>query len=56
MSFYIDVNLLLEKYKIFLNTLPVYNNRYIKTKMITCTDKAFCNLYDLKLPIDGVKF
>ena len=54
MSFHIDDEKLLEKYKaiwnkiedlknINLNTLPVYGDRYIKSKIRTYGDKAYTN-------------
>ena len=54
MSFRIDNEKLLEKYKaiwtkiedlknIELNALPVYDNRYIKTKTITYGGKVYTN-------------
>ena len=63
MSFRIDHEKLLEKYKaiwtktedlknIKLNALPVYNDRYIKTKIITFGDRVCTNFRDLKVPED----
>ena len=56
---------LLEKYKtiwtiedlknIHLNVLPVYDNRYIKTKRITYVDKIYTNFRGLNMPEDGVE-
>ena len=53
-SFCIDDGKLLDKYKTILtkteglknnelNALPVYDDRYIKTKMRVCGDKAYSN-------------
>ena len=39
-----------------MNVLPVYNDRYIKTKIRTYGDKLYTNLCGLNLPEDGVKF
>ena len=54
MSFYIDDEILLEKYKtiwsktenfknIELKNLPVYDDRYIKTKIRTCSNNVYPN-------------
>ena len=61
MSFHIDNEKLLEKYKaiwtkikdlkkIKLNALPVYDDRYIKTKIRTYGDKVYLNLRGLSVP------
>ena len=61
MSFYIDDEKLLEKYKaiwtkiedlknIKLNALPVYDDRYIKTKLRTYGDKVYTNFRGLNVP------
>ena len=66
MSFHIDYDNLLEKYKtsrtkieglrnINLNALPVYDDRYIKSKIRTSGDKVYTNFYSLHLPEDGVQ-
>ena len=36
--------------KIKLNTLPVYDDRYIKTKITTFGDKFYTNIRDLDVP------
>ena len=36
--------------KIKLNTLPVYDDRYIKTKITTFGDKFYTNIRDLYVP------
>ena len=66
MSFPIDDEKLLEKYKaiwtkiedlknIKLNTLPVYDDRYIKTKIRTFGDKVDTNFHSLNVPEDDIK-
>ena len=78
MSFRIDDQKLLEKYKtmwtkiedlenIVLNALPVYGDRYIKTKIRICDDKVYINfcglcvyvvyeLVDVSLQRTSIKF
>ena len=59
MSFRIDHDNLLEKYKIIypkiedlknikLNSLPVYDRRYLKTKIRAYVDKVYTNFHGLK--------
>ena len=66
MCFHIDDEKLLEKYKttwtkiedsknIELNALPVFDDREIKTKMITYNDKAYTNFYFLNVLEDDVE-
>ena len=66
MSFGIDDEKLLEKYKtiwtkikdlknIHLNALPVYNDRYIKTKIRTYGDKVYTIFRGLNEPEDDVE-
>ena len=61
----IDDVKLLEKYKtiwtkvedwkiIDFNALPVYDDRYIKSKIITCGDEIYTNFQGLDVPKDGV--
>ena len=61
MSFHIEDENLLEKYKaiwtkvedlenIELNALPVYDDRYIKTKIRTYDDKVYTNFPGLNMP------
>ena len=61
MSFHMDNSKLLEKYKtlwtkiedqenIELNNLPVYDGRYIKTKIRTYGNKVFTNFRGLNVP------
>ena len=38
-----------------MNVLPVYDNRYIKTKRGTYGDKVFYNFRGLNVPEDGVE-
>ena len=38
-----------------LNALPVYENRYIKTKIRTYDDKVYTNFRDLNLPEDDIE-
>ena len=60
MSSQIDNEKLLEKYKakvevlkyIELNALPVYVDRYIKTKIRTIGDKVYTNFRGLSVPED----
>ena len=65
MSLLIDDVKLLEKYKtiwikvedwknIDFNALPVYDDRYIKSKIITCGDEIYTNFQGLDVPKDGV--
>ena len=67
MSFCIYDEKLLEKYKsiwskiedlknIKLNTLPVYDDRYIKTKIKTYGDKVYTNFRGLNMPEDCESF
>ena len=66
MPFHIDDEKLLEKYKaiwtkiedlrnIEFNALPVYDNRYIKTKIRTYGDKVYTNLHGINVTEDGVE-
>ena len=66
MSFRIDDEKLLEKYKairtkiedfknIELNALPVYDDRYIKSKIRTYGDKIYTNFCDLNVPEDDIE-
>ena len=66
MSFRIDDEKLLEKYKaiwckiedlknIKLNTLAVYDDKYIKTKIRTFVDKVCTNFRGLKVPEDDIE-
>ena len=66
MPLHIDDDKLLEKYKtiwtniedlknIELNALPVYDNRYIKTKIRTYGDKVYTNFRGLNVPEDDVE-
>ena len=66
MSFRIDDGKLLEKYKaiwtkiedwkdIKLNALPVYDDRYVKTKIRTHGDKVYTNFRDLNIPEDDIE-
>ena len=61
-----DDDKLIEKYKtiwikieglwnIKLNVLPVYDNRYIKTKIRTYVDKVYTNFRDVNIPEHGVE-
>ena len=66
MSFRIDDEKQLEKYKaiwnkieglknITLNALPVYDERYIKTKIRTFGDKVYINFRGLNVPEDDIE-
>ena len=66
MSFRIDDEKLLEKYKtiwtkiedlknVKLNTLPVYDERYIKTKIGTYGNKVYTNFRCLNVPEDDIE-
>ena len=66
MSFRIDDEKLLEKYKVIwtkiedlknieLNALPVYDYRYIKTKIRTCGDKIYTIIRGLNVPEDDIE-
>ena len=66
LSFCIDDEKLLEKYKaiwtnienkkhIELNALPVYDNRYIKAKIITYGDNVYTNFRGLNVPEDDIE-
>ena len=65
MSFCRDDGKLWEKYKtiwtkikrhknIELNALPVYDNRYIKTKVRTYGHKVYTNFHGLNIPEDDI--
>ena len=67
MSFHINDEKLLEKYKailtkiedlknIKLHTLPVYDDRYIKTKSKRFNDKVYTNFLGLNVPEDDIEF
>ena len=67
MSLRIDDEKLLEKYKailtkiedlknIELNTLPVYDDRYIKPKIRTYCDEVCTNLHGLNVPEDDIEW
>ena len=66
MSFCIDDEKLLEKYEaiqakiedlinIELNTLPVYDDRYIKTKIRTYGDKVYTNVCSLNVSEEDIE-
>ena len=66
MSFHIDYGELLEKYKaiwtkiedlknIKLTALPVYDNRYIKTKIRTYNDEVYTNFRGLNVPESDIE-
>ena len=66
LSFHIDDKKLLEKYKaiwtkiedlknIELDALPVYDDRYIKTKIRTYGDKVYTNFCGLNVPEDNIE-
>ena len=66
MSFHIDDEELLEKCKaiwsniecfknIELNALPVYDDRYIKSKIRIYGDKIYTNFCDLNVPEDDIE-
>ena len=66
MSSRIDDEKLLEKYKalqtkiedlknIKLNVLPIYNRRYIKTKIRTYGDKVYSNFHGLNMLEDDIE-
>ena len=66
-SLHIDDDQLLENYKtvwekigdlqnIKFDFLPIYEDRYIKTKKRTCGDKVCTNFRDLNKPEDGVEY
>ena len=66
MSLRIDDEKLLEKYNatwtkiedlknIELITLPVYDDRYIKAKITTYSDKAYTNFCGLNVPEDDIE-
>ena len=66
MSFRIDDEKLIAKYKavwtkienlknIELNALPVYDNRYIKTKIRTYGDKVYANFRGLNVPENDIE-
>ena len=67
MSFCIDDEKLLEKYKaiwtkikdlknIELNVLPVYDKRYIKTKIRTCSDKVYTDFRGSNVAEDDIEY
>ena len=66
MSFLINGEKLLEKYKaiyskiedlknIKLNALPVYDDRYVKTKIRIYGDKVYANFHGLNVPEDDTE-
>ena len=66
MFFRIDDKKLFEKYKAIwtkiedlkkmqLNVLPVYDDRYIKTKIRTYGDKVYTNFRGLNVPDDHIE-
>ena len=66
MSLHIDDEKLLVKYKaiwtktedlkhIKSNALPVYYDRYIKTKIRTYADKVYTNFHSLNMPDDDIE-
>ena len=66
MSFHIDVEKLLGKCKsiwtktedlknIKLNALPVYDDRYIKTKIRKFGDRSYTNFRGLKVPGEDIE-
>ena len=67
MSLHIDAEKLLEKYKaiwtkiedlkiIELNALPVYDDRYIQTKIKTYGNNVYINFRGLNLPEDDIEY
>ena len=64
MSFRIDNEKLLEKYKaiwtnlknIELNALPVYDDKYIKPKIRTYSNKVHTNFRSLNVPEDDIQY
>ena len=67
MSFRTDDEKLLEIYKatwtkvedlkkIELNALPVYDDRYIKTKIRTYGEKVYINFRGLNIPVNDIEF
>ena len=61
-SFHIDDEKLLKNIKLLglrlkneWNALPVYDDRYIKTKIRTYSDKAYTNFHGLNVPEDDIK-
>ena len=38
-----------------LNVLPVYDDRYVKTKIRKCSDKVYTNFHALNVPKDGME-
>ena len=67
MSFHIDFEKLLEKHKaiwtnieylkdVQLNSLPVYDDNYIKTKIRIYDDKVYTNFCGLNMPEDDTEF
>ena len=66
MSFHIDGEKLLGKYKAIwnkienlknskLNALPIYDNKYIKTKIKTSSNKVYTNFQCLNVPDDNIQ-
>ena len=62
-----DNSKLLEKYKTFwikianyqnieLNPLPIYDGRYIKTKIRTYNNKVSTNFRDINIPEKGIEY
>ena len=38
-----------------LNALPIYDNRYIKTKIRTYGDRLYANFHDINVPEDDIE-
>ena len=66
MSFHIDDEKLFEKYKAIwtkignlknskLNALPIYDNKYIKTKIKTSSNKVYTNFQCLNVTDDNIQ-
>ena len=66
LSFRIDDKKLLQKYKaictkiedfkkVKLNALPVYDDRYMKTKIRTHSDKVYTNFHVINVPEDDTE-
>ena len=59
--FRIDDEKLIEKYKAIwtkiedLKYIPVYDDRYIKTKIRTFNDKVYTNFHGLNMPEDDIE-
>ena len=51
----LELRLKLKNIKLNLNALPIYDNRYITTKIRTNGDKVYTNFRGLNVPEDDIE-